>query len=181
VDSSSDTITITASPPPNNAPVASIAPSNITVPTCAPLTLTGSGNDSDSDPLSFQWSLTGKPPGSTLVLTDSTTKDQTITPDLGGTFTFTLVVNDGANASGPAGATVNADWTVFSTKCDSCHDLDVPETGPALGGKGATVRSRFANPGDAHYTVPLLPLQPRVSPMLTSCQINEVATFVDTQ
>jgi hypothetical protein len=72
---------------------------------------------------------------------------------------------------------------VFSDKCDSCHDLDTTETGPPLRDKGNTdtgtvsggVKTRFANAGDAHYTLS------RVSQMLTSCQINEVATYVDTQ
>jgi hypothetical protein len=60
--------------------------------------LDGSGSsDPDSDDLTYAWSITSAPGGSTatLVVSGPTDTSPTLTPDLEGTYTITLIVNDG--------------------------------------------------------------------------------------
>src|SRR5699024_2354177 len=62
-------------------------------------TLDGTGSfDNDGDVLTYSWSLTG-PDGSTAALDDTTTAEPAFTPDLVGTYTVNLVVNDGTFVS----------------------------------------------------------------------------------
>lgn len=60
------------------------------------VTLDGSGSaDPDGNvPLSYAWSITGKPAGSTATLTNPTSVFPTFTPDLLGDYTVELVVTD---------------------------------------------------------------------------------------
>src|SRR5687767_13009548 len=57
------------------------------------VTLDGSASEGPSGaPVSYQWTLTGKPAGSTALLTSPTSARPTFTPDVAGTYTATLVV-----------------------------------------------------------------------------------------
>src|SRR5688572_6941048 len=51
--------------------------------------------DIDGDELSYRWSFTGRPPGSSAVLKDSTTATPSFIADRRGRFVVRLVVNDG--------------------------------------------------------------------------------------
>jgi hypothetical protein len=59
-------------------------------------TLNGSASsDGDGDALSYVWTLTGQPPGSSATLPNVTSATPNFVPDIAGTYTATLIVNDG--------------------------------------------------------------------------------------
>ncbi len=92
----------------NTAPTADAGPDQ-TVAKNTIVQLDGSGStDPQGDPLSYQWTLTGKPVGSTATLTDETTVSPTFTPDLTGEYTLELIVNDGDLDSTPDTVTITA-------------------------------------------------------------------------
>ena len=88
----------------NAVPVANAgAAQNVTIGSL--VTLDGSASsDANNDPLTYAWSLTSKPAGSTASLGNSTSPRSMFTADLAGSYVGTLTVNDG-KASG-AGSTV---------------------------------------------------------------------------
>lgn len=70
--------------------------------------LNASGSsDSDGDRLTYNWSFTSKPEGSSAVLTKTTTKRPTFVVDIEGTYILSLVVNDGTIDSNPDSVTVS--------------------------------------------------------------------------
>lgn len=85
----------------NTAPVANAGPDqNVAVDDV--VTLTGAGSsDVNGNPLTYAWTLTSKPEGSTAALTGATTVSPTFTADLAGTYVASLVVNDGTVNSAP--------------------------------------------------------------------------------
>lgn len=104
----------TASPTPtpivNTAPVANAGVDQSVV-SNAIVTLDGSASsDANSDPLTYAWSLSAKPPGSSAALVNATSAKPTFTADSAGTYTATLLVNDGKTNSSPA--TVNVTVSV---------------------------------------------------------------------
>jgi len=93
--------TLTATPPGNTPPVAN-AGSNQNVLTGATVTLDGSGShDADGDTLSYLWTMTSKPSGSSAALSDPTAKKPSFTADKNGDYIIRLVVNDGSADSAP--------------------------------------------------------------------------------
>jgi len=75
----------------------------------ARVSLDGSGsNDANADTLSYAWSITARPPGSTAVLTNAGNALAGFVADVAGTFAIQLVVNDGKLDSAPAVMAVNA-------------------------------------------------------------------------
>ena len=102
------TIIVTTPPPANTPPVAKAAIANPTATTIGQtvqLDSTGS-TDSDGNPIAYTWTLT-VPPGSSTTLSDSKIANPTFKPDLGGTYTAQLIVNDGMADSTPATATIS--------------------------------------------------------------------------
>lgn len=66
----------------------------------ATVTLDGStSTDSDGDPLTYRWTLIARPTNSSAVLSSSSAPRPTLVADLAGTYTATLVVNDGKTDS----------------------------------------------------------------------------------
>ena len=64
--------------------------------------LDGSGSsDPDSDPLTFEWTLTAKPQNSAAVLSDTAVVSPTFVADLPGTYHVQLTVSDGTTRSDP--------------------------------------------------------------------------------
>ncbi len=79
----------------NTAPVADAGPDQ-SVTTGATVTLDGSGStDADSDTLTYSWTLTSVPSGSSAVLSDPAVVAPTFTADVLGTYVAQLIVNDG--------------------------------------------------------------------------------------
>jgi hypothetical protein len=105
VASAPDTVTVSSE---NLAPTANAGPD------AAPIVghvvqLSGVGsNDPDGDPLTYAWSLVGIPADSTASLVGATTATPTFIPDLPGSYTVQLTVNDGFQNSAPDTAVISA-------------------------------------------------------------------------
>lgn len=96
---------------PNVAPIAKTGPiQNVSVGTV--VTLDGSGStNSNNQTLTYKWELTSKPTGSTAALSALTGPKPTFTADVAGTYSASLVVNDGQLSSTLVTATVVASIT----------------------------------------------------------------------
>jgi uncharacterized delta-60 repeat protein len=99
-NSSATAVTITASIA-NAAPVANAGVAqNVLVGTV--VTLDGSASsDANGDPLTYVWTLTSRPAGSSAVLTSATSAKPTFTADVAGSYVANLTVNDGKTISLP--------------------------------------------------------------------------------
>ena len=98
----------------NSAPVADAGPDQ-NVATGSLVTLDGSASsDADSDPLSYSWSLTSVPVGSTAVLSDATASAPTFTADLAGDYVVQLIVNDGTLDSAADSVVISASSATWS-------------------------------------------------------------------
>jgi hypothetical protein len=100
VNSSPATVTITAAPVANAGPAQSVI-----VPTT--VVLNGSGSTAaPGQTLTYSWTLSSRPAGSTAVLTGSATVQPTFTADVVGTYVASLVVNNGTVSSAPSTVTI---------------------------------------------------------------------------
>ena len=98
LNSAPDTVTIDTR---NVPPVANAGPDH-TVAVGSTVMLDGSGSsDADGQPLTFAWSLTARPPGSTATLINPTSVSPTFVADLAGEYVAQLIVNDGELNSSP--------------------------------------------------------------------------------
>ena len=96
VNSSPDTVIVVAV---NNPPVANAGNHrNITIGKSVQLNGSGS-SDPNGDALTYLWTFTSRPSGSNAALNVANTVNPTFTPDLGGTYGISLVVNDGQTDS----------------------------------------------------------------------------------
>lgn len=127
VNSGSDTVILTTT---NVAPIAD-AGLDQTVATGDTVQLDGSGSsDDDSDPLTYSWSITSAPAGSTATITNPTAVNPTFVVDVFGDYVIQLIVNDGTVNSGP-------DTVVISTS----NSRPVADAGPdQTVGPAATVQ-----------------------------------------
>lgn len=91
---------------PNTPPVANAGlTQNVTVGSL--VTLDGSASrDANNESLTYLWQLTAKPTGSLAALSSATSAKPTFTADLAGTYTVSLVVNDGKDNSPVATSSV---------------------------------------------------------------------------
>lgn len=111
VDSAAVTVTITATVA-NAAPVANAGAAQ-TVTAGSTVTLNGGGStDANGDTLTYAWTLTSRPTGSTAVLSSATAVSPTFKADLPGTYVATLVVNDGKVGSTPSTVAITAETVV---------------------------------------------------------------------
>jgi hypothetical protein len=99
------TVTIAIDTPPVANPG-----SNQSVAVGANVLLSGSGSfDADNDALTYSWSFTSRPNGSTATLSGANSVAPTFTPDVAGTYVVQLIVNDTITSSNPpATVTINA-------------------------------------------------------------------------
>lgn len=91
----SDPVTVAVTASAANLPPVANAGAEQVVALTQPVTLSGSAStDANGDTLSYQWSLTTRPAGSTVTLTGPNTVSPTFTPDVAGFYVATLTVND---------------------------------------------------------------------------------------
>lgn len=92
----------------NAAPVAR-AGSAQSVTVGSTVTLDGSASsDANNDPLTYSWTLSSRPIGSTASLRNPTTARPTFVPDVAGSYVAQLTVRDGKVNSTPASVTITA-------------------------------------------------------------------------
>lgn len=96
-DSSADSVTITVTTAVSNTSPVANAGADQSVSTGATVSLSGSSSsDAESDTLTYSWSLTGAvPAGSTALISNATSVNASFVPDFDGTYTISLIVNDG--------------------------------------------------------------------------------------
>ena len=100
----SATVTITTG---NSIPVANAGP-NQSVGVLSTVQLDGSrSSDVNGDPLTFQWSFTSRPAGSTATLVNATSVTPRFVVDKSGTYVIQLIVNDGKQNSTPEYVTIS--------------------------------------------------------------------------
>lgn len=81
--------------PTNHRPIANVGP-DANVSTGSLITLNGTASsDADGDSLTYQWTITSKPSGSTATLSSPTSPTNSFTADIAGTYLIQLQVNDG--------------------------------------------------------------------------------------
>ena len=103
-NSAATSVTVAA----NTAPVANAGPSQ-QVSVGDGVTLDGSASaDAERDALTYQWTLSTRPAGSSAVLAGATSVRPTFTADRGGRYEATLTVNDGRLSSAPATVSIVA-------------------------------------------------------------------------
>ena len=106
-DSVADTVTIIAATE-NSVPVANAGiDQNVLAGNIVSLDATGS-SDADGDLLSYTWSFVSKPTGSSSVLDNEQVELPSFTPDLDGSYVFSLTVNDGLEDSLSDNVTIEA-------------------------------------------------------------------------
>ena len=104
---------------PNAAPVAN-AGADQSVVFNAAVTLDGSTSaDANSDPLTYSWTLTSKPAGSSASLVNPTSAKPTFTADSAGSYVATLTVNDGNISSAADSVSVTVGGASATSVADS--------------------------------------------------------------
>ena len=104
----SNTIALSIAAHPANQPPTASAGFDQTVPVGSTVNLNGYGStDSDGNRLTFQWTLTSKPGGSTAALNNVNTPTPSFVADVAGNYSVQLVVNDGTVNSAPATVTIS--------------------------------------------------------------------------
>jgi hypothetical protein len=146
---------------PNVAPVANPGPAQ-TISAGRLVTLNGSASsDANNDPLTFSWTLTSKPAGSTTTLSGAMSATPTFTADLAGTYVASLVVNDGKVNSNASTVTItaapgptNGNWVgttgqgrtfSFTVAGNAVSPISFSWTAPGCGVTGTTTTT-FAPP-----------------------------------
>lgn len=113
-----DTVLITAEAP-NEGPVANAGPDQF-VDVGDHVQLNGASSyDPEGDPITFEWTFTSRPPGSSATLLSATSSLPSFTADVDGVFVVRLVVSDGSQSSPPDEVRITAQASSDSD-CISC-------------------------------------------------------------
>lgn len=125
-DSPPISITVTATQQ-NSAPVAHAGPDQ-SIATGSTLALDGrDSSDADQDTLTYRWSFTAKPTGSSAELQDADGVSPTFVPDLDGEYRLALVVSDGALDSEADEVVVTASTANSAPTANAGADQNVTE------------------------------------------------------
>lgn len=112
----------------NHAPIAAAGPDQ-NVLLGSRITLDGSpSSDADGDFLSYRWSFTAQPSGSTAALSNTDAVQPTFVADAAGTYVISLVVNDGGSNSTPDNVTITATPPPDTENADRLFDLNQMHT-----------------------------------------------------
>ena len=112
LQSAASTVTITAT---DDAPLADAGAAQ-SVTRGDVVTLDGSASsDANGDALTYAWTFTSQPQGSTATLDDTDPVHPTFTPDVAGSYIVQLIVNDGVMDSAPDTVTITAAPIVSTT------------------------------------------------------------------
>jgi hypothetical protein len=113
----------------NRAPVASAGPDQVIAGIGVAVSLDGSlSSDPDGDALTYAWTFTERPMGSTATLAGATTVNPMFTPDKKGTYTVQLVVSDGSLPSGPDSVMITVGNTRPVANAGPDQTVDVGDT-----------------------------------------------------
>jgi hypothetical protein len=143
VDSAPASVTINTL---NSPPVADAGPDQTPFVTDT-VTLDGSASsDVDGDPLTYFWSITSQPLGSTTTLSDSTAVNPTFYVDKFGTYVVQLIVNDGTVDSVPDTVTIITE----NSAPQALAVLDPPPAGQVFLGDTAILDGSGSSDVDDH-------------------------------
>ena len=121
----------------NTAPVADAGPAQ-TRDHGQSIVLDGSKSfDADGDPLTYQWSLIGRPAGSGAVLTNASAVNPSVFLDLPGNYVAQLIVNDGIANSAPSTVAITGANTAAVANAGPDQSVSVGAT-VTLNGSGST-------------------------------------------
>lgn len=109
VNSIAASVTVTATATTSNTVPVANAGTDKTVTVGAVVTLNGStSSDANGDTLTYSWSFTSKPDGSSAALSSTSITSPTFTADIAGSYVISLVVNDGTLNSAADSVSVTA-------------------------------------------------------------------------
>ena len=92
--------------------------------------------DVDGDALTYKWSLTSVPVGSTVILSGVSIVNPTFTPDKAGAYVAQLIVNDGKMDSEPSTVTISANSTIQAPSANAGANQSAHGTTVTLNGSG---------------------------------------------
>lgn len=104
-------------------------------------TVTATASDPDGDPLTFAWTVAGRPAGSAATLSATNTPSVSITPDVAGAYTLQVTVSDGRGGQAVDSVKVAASAAGMNRApiADAGFDLNGTETIPiSLEGAGSS-------------------------------------------
>jgi len=135
------------------------------------VTLNGQASyDANGDTLSFQWSMTTAPSGSTSTLASTDQSSTSFTPDVAGLYVVQLVVDDGSQSSLPSmiSITANAPTAITTTSLPAGHSYFYSSTEGGTQGVGGLYAIDALNLN----SVSLLKELEGVSPIATSASMS---------
>ena len=132
-DSAPSDVVVTPNPPPS-----ADAGLDQVVLVSSIVTLSGSASDADGDPLSFAWSLTSRPPGSSASPSNANQLTASFIPDVAGTYIARLTVSDPVGDGPPdevrITATTASQYAVTQIQAAASIAVSLPSTAVTTGG-----------------------------------------------
>lgn len=102
-------------------------------------------HDANGDSLTYRWSFSYKPDGSTATLAKATSVAPYFVPDLSGTYVVSLVVNDGRENSHPSSVTITVIQTVSPVTVKLMQAIDLVHTLDKSTFKNANMRNSLTH------------------------------------